>query len=164
MNRKTSIKDYLKIINYIRTNIPNSAISTDIIVGFPNESQKAFDNTLALYKKVKFDNAYTFIYSKRDGTIAAKMPDKISLQSKQKRLQELNELVKKYSKENNEKYVNKVLEVLVEGKSKTNKNTFTGYSPNWKVVNFTGKCKVGEIVKVKIISASRFSLNGELVR
>ncbi len=163
MNRKVLVKDYLKKIQYIRKNIKDSAISTDLIVGFPNESEKAFNNTLKLYKQVKFDNAYTFIYSRREGTPAAKMPDKISLETKQKRLQKLNELVKKYSKENNEKYVGKILEVLVEGKSKTNVNTFTGYSPNWKVVNFTGKCKIGDIVKVKISSASRFSLNGSLV-
>ncbi|MDE6476750.1 MAG: radical SAM protein [Mycoplasmoidaceae bacterium] len=130
MNRKVLVKDYLKKIQYIRKNIKDSAISTDLIVGFPNESEKAFNNTLKLYKQVKFDNAYTFIYSRREGTPAAKMPDKISLETKQKRLQKLNELVKKYSKENNEKYVGKILEVLVEGKSKTNVNTFTGYSPN----------------------------------
>lgn len=163
MNRKVLVKDYLKIINYIRKNIKNCAISTDLIVGFPNESDKAFNNTLKLYKTVKFDNAYTFIYSKRKGTIAATMPDKISLETKQKRLQKLNELVRKYSKENNEKYVGTTLEVLVEGVSKTNKNTYTGYSPNWKVINFTGKCKIGDLVNVKITSASRFSLNGELV-
>lgn len=162
MNRKVLINDYLKKIKYIRDNIENSAISTDLIVGFPNESEKAFNNTLKLYKAVKFDNAYTFIYSRREGTPAAKMPDKVSLQTKQKRLQKLNKLVQKYSKENNEKYVGKTLEVLVEGKSKTNKNIFTGYSPNWKVVNFSGKCKIGDIVKVKITLASRFSLNGEL--
>ncbi len=163
MNRKVPIKEYLKKIEYIRKNIKDTAISTDLIVGFPNESEKAFNNTLKLYKTVKFDNAYTFIYSRREGTPAARMPDKISLSTKQKRLQKLNKLVQQYSKENNEKYVGKILEVLVEGKSKTNENTFTGYSPNWKVVNFTGKCKIGDIVKVKISSASRFSLNGSLV-
>lgn len=163
MNRRLPIKDYLKIIDYIRSNIPDCAISTDIIVGFPNESEKAFNNTLKLYKQVKFDNAYTFIYSKRIGTVAASMPDKISLETKQKRLAKLNELVKRYSKENNEKYVGRILEVLVEGQSKTNTKTFTGYSPNWKVVNFAGKAKIGQIVKVKITSSSRFSLNGQLV-
>ncbi len=163
MNRKIAIKEYIKKINYIRKNIPNVAISTDIIVGFPNESDKAFNNTLKLYKKVKFDNAYTFIYSPRSGTPAARIQDKISLEIKQKRLKKLNELVKKYSKENNEKYIGKTLKVLVEGYSKTNNKNFTGYSPNWKVVNFLGKSKIGNIVNVKITSASRFSLNGELV-
>lgn len=163
MNRKVPINEYLKKIDYIKKNIPDVAISTDIIVGFPNESDKAFNNTLKLYKKVKFDNAYTFIFSPRSGTPAARMEDEISLETKRNRLTKLNELVKKYSKENNEKYVGKTLKVLVEGTSKTNNKIFTGYSPNWKVVNFSGNCKVGDIVNVKITSASRFSLNGELV-
>ena len=163
MNRKVPINEYLKKIDYIKKNIPDVAISTDIIVGFPNESDKAFNNTLKLYKKIKFDNAYTFIFSPRSGTPAARMEDKISSETKWNRLTKLNELVKKYSKENNEKYVGRTLKILVEGTSKTNNKIFTGYSPNWKVVNFSGKCKVGDIVNVKITSASRFSLNGELV-
>lgn len=161
MNRKMKISDYLNHIEYIRKNIPEVAISTDLIVGFPNESNEQFENTLKLYEKVKYDNAYTFIYSKRDGTPAVNFKDEINIETKRERLNKLNELVKKYAKENNEKYVGKILEVLVEGKSKTNENVLTGYSPQQKVVNFTGSARVGEIVKVRIISSSRFSLNGE---
>ena len=164
MNRKMKISKYIEEIEYIRKNIPSCAISTDLIVGFPNESEEDFKKTLDLYNKIKYDNAYTFIYSPREGTPAAAMNDSIPMLEKRKRLQQLNELVKKYASENNKKYVNKVLEVLVEGKSKSDDTKLSGYSPEWKVVNFTGKAKPGEIVNVRIKSASRFSLNGEIVK
>lgn len=163
MNRKTKIDQYIKNIEYIRSKFPSCAISTDIIVGFPNETDADFQATLDLYNKIKYDNAYTFIFSPREGTPAAKMQDTILFKQKQERLQQLNELVKKYASENSQKYVNKVLEVLVEGPSKSNPNKLTGYSPEWKVVNFEGNGKVGDIVKVKITTASRFSLNGKQI-
>lgn len=163
MNRKMKIADYLSYIEYIRAKIPNVAISTDLIVGFPNESDQAFNNTLKLYEKVKFDNAYTFIYSKRDGTPAVNYDDSISLDVKKQRLAKLNELVKKYAKLNNEKYIGQEIVVLVEGQSKTNPDYLTGYSPQQKVVNFKGTAKIGDFVSVKIDSASRFSLNGTQV-
>jgi tRNA-2-methylthio-N6-dimethylallyladenosine synthase len=102
MNRKMKIKDYYKIIEYIRTNIPTCAISTDIIVGFPNESAMQFENTIKMYNKIQFDNAYTFIYSPRSGTSAALIKDKIDITTKEKRLAQLNELVRKFAKKNNE--------------------------------------------------------------
>ncbi len=163
MNRTMKISDYYRIIKYINKNIKNCSITTDIIVGFPNETNKQFDNTLKFYKKVKFDNAFTFIYSKRTGTPAAKMEDKISLDVKQKRLAKLNELVCKYAKLNNKKFLNKTVEVLVEGISKTNNSRLMGYSPQLKVVNFNGHAKIGDIVKVKITSYNRFSLIGNQV-
>lgn len=163
MNRKMKIQDYIDQIKYIRSKIPQVAISTDIIVGFPNETEEEFNETLKLYDQIKFDNAYTFVYSPREGTPAAKINDSIGFETKKARLEKLNELVRKYAKENNELYVGKILEVLVEGPSKTNKNTLTGYSREWKVVNFSGDCKIGDIVKVKIESASRFSLNGKII-
>jgi tRNA-2-methylthio-N6-dimethylallyladenosine synthase len=122
MNRNMKIKDYLALIDFLRKHVPNCAISTDIIVGFPNETSAEFKQTLSLYNKVKYDNAYTFIYSKREGTPAAMMDDKISFSNKEKRLSELNDLVRKYSKFNNEKFLNQTLDVLVEGKSKTDKS------------------------------------------
>lgn len=163
MNRKMLVHNYLEQIKYIRDNIENVAISTDIIVGFPNESDEDFKKTIELYKKIKYDNAYTFIFSPRDGTPAASFSDNISIETKKNRLEKLNELVRKYAKENNEKYVGKILNVLVEGTSKNNKDNLTGYSEQWKVVNFTGNANIGETVAVKITSASRFSLNGEQV-
>jgi tRNA-2-methylthio-N6-dimethylallyladenosine synthase len=103
MNRAMKLQDYYDQIDYIRKNIPTCAISTDIIVGFPNETAKQFANTIKMYKHIKFDNAYTFIYSPRIGTPAALIKDKVSLVTKQKRLAELNELVREYAKMNNEK-------------------------------------------------------------
>jgi tRNA-2-methylthio-N6-dimethylallyladenosine synthase len=103
MNRSMKIKDYYELISYIRKRLPTCAISTDIIVGFPNETAQEFDNTIKMYQDLKFDNAYTFIYSPRTGTPAALIEDKIDLQTKKKRLYKLNELVKYYAKLNNEK-------------------------------------------------------------
>ncbi len=163
MNRQMKIDDYIEKVEYIRKNLPSCAITTDLIVGFPNETDKDFKKTLDLYKKIKYDNAYTFIYSKRENTPAAIMEDKINKETKKKRLAELNELVKKYASENNQKFVNKVVEVLVEGPSKSNPNKLTGYSKEWKVVNFDGNAKPGEFANVKITSASRFSLNGKQI-
>jgi tRNA-2-methylthio-N6-dimethylallyladenosine synthase len=123
MNREMKIDDYIKKINYLRKHIPNCAISTDIIVGFPNETEKQFNDTLKLVKKIKFDNIFAFVYSPRQGTKAANIKDVISLQIKQDRLAKLNLLVKKHAKLNNQKWFNKTLQVLVEGKSKTDKKT-----------------------------------------
>ena len=164
MNRKMLIKDYIDLVDYLREKIPDISISTDLIGGFPNESSEAFRHTIDLYNRIKYDNAYTFIYSKREGTPAAKIIDHVTLTEKKKRLYELDELVRKYAKEANEKFVGKVLDVLVDGVSKNNAKRLTGYSPQWKVVNFTGDAKIGDIVKVKINEASRFSLSGKQVK
>lgn len=164
MNRKMLIQDYIDLVDYLREKIPDISISTDLIVGFPNESSEAFRHTIDLYNRIKYDNAYTFIYSKREGTPAAKIIDHVTLTEKKKRLYELDELVRKYAKEANEKFVGKVLDVLVDGVSKNNAKRLTGYSPQWKVVNFTGDAKIGDIVKVKINEASRFSLSGKQVK
>ena len=164
MNRKMLIKDYIDLVDYLREKIPDISISTDLIVGFPNESSEAFRHTIDLYNRIKYDNAYTFIYSRREGTPAAKIIDHVTLTEKKKRLYELDELVRKYAKEANEKFVGKVLDVLVDGVSKNNAKRLTGYSPQWKVVNFTGDAKIGDIVKVKINEASRFSLSGKQVK
>lgn len=129
MNRKTVIQKYIDQITYIRSNLPSCTISTDIIVGFPNESDEDFQMTLDLYDKVQYDNAYTFIFSPRENTLAAQMPDSIDFTTKQARLKTLNDRVKKYSTLNNEKYIGQILEVLVEGSSKSNPNKLTGYSP-----------------------------------
>lgn len=164
MKRGMKISTYFDYIKQIRKTIPNCTISTDLIVGFPNETCWDFYKTIRLYKKIKFDNAYTFIYSPRIGTPAAIIPDKISFATKQKRLTKLNKLVRKYSKWNNNKYIGQTLEVLVDGVSKNDPNTLTGYSHNWKVVNFKGNAKPGDFVKVKITGSSLFSLNGEQVK
>lgn len=164
MNRIMKIDEYIKIVDKIKNKIKNCSITTDLIVGFPNETREQFLKTLDLYDKIKFDNAFTFVFSPREGTPASKIIDNINLEEKKKRLIELNEVVKKYSKFNNEKYINQILPILVEGPSKKDPNVLFGYSPQWKVVNFKGEANIGNIVKVKIVSASRFSLNGEILK
>ena len=105
MARRNTVEEYLEIIRKIRIASPNIAISTDLIVGFPGETQAQFEDTLKLYKQVKYDTAYTFIYSKRENTPAMRFKDVVTLAEKSANLQTLNELVKKYSKENNEKWI-----------------------------------------------------------
>jgi tRNA-2-methylthio-N6-dimethylallyladenosine synthase len=163
MNRKIKVEEYLKLIKFIRKQVPNISITTDIIVGFPNETKKEFQKTINLYKKIKFDNAYTFIFSKRNGTVASSITDHTPLKEKENRLKKLNKIVKKYAKQNNKKYLNKVVEVLIDGYSKTNKSKLTGYSEQSKVVNFDGTGKTGETVKVKILTANSFSLEGKQI-
>lgn len=165
MNRKMKIEDYIQKIQLIRQKISSVGISTDLIVGFPNETDEQFQKTLDLYNLIQFDNAYTFIFSPREGTVADKMKDTTPREVKEKRLASLNALVKKYARLNNEKYVGKTYEVLVEGLSKNNHEVMTGYSPEWKVINFKFKptTKVGDIIKVKVTEAYGFSLIGEQV-
>jgi tRNA-2-methylthio-N6-dimethylallyladenosine synthase len=129
MNRSMKIRKYISLVKYIRKRIPDCSISTDLIVGFPNETKRQFNNTIKLYKKIKYDNAYTFIYSKREGTPASQFIDLVPINEKHLRLEKLNELVRKYAKLNNQKFLNKTIKVLVEGRSKTNEDMWTGYSP-----------------------------------
>lgn len=163
MGRKYDSKKYLSIVKYARKTMPNLCISTDIIVGFPNESDAQFKNTLKLVKAVKYDSAFTFIYSPRSGTPAAKMKDNVSYQTKVERFKKLNELLKQQMSVNNQKLINRVFPVLVDDISKTNKAMLTGRLPNNKIVNFKGNKKlVGKIVKVKITEEHIYFLMGLL--
>ena len=164
MGRRYTKEEYLKLANKIREKIPGCAITTDIIVGFPNETKEDFDETLDVVEKIKYDGAFTFIYSPREGTPAAKMEDSITFEEKQKRLYELNELVNKYSNESNQKILNKIVPVLIEGKSIKGDNLYSGYTDTMKLVNV--KCDesdLGKIINVKITDAKSWSLNGEKV-
>ena len=164
MGRKYTREDYLNLVTKIKKAIPNVAITTDIIVGFPQETDEQFEDTLSLVKEVNFDSSFTFIYSKRDGTPAAKMKDNIPLEIKKERLQRLNTLQAKISKEKNAKLVNKIVEVLVEGKSKKNSNVLTGRTRTNKIVNFVGSENlIGKLVNIVIKEAKSFTLEGEIV-
>ena len=164
MGRRYTKDDYLTLYNKIKEKIKDVSITTDIIVGFPNESANQFKDTLDLVDKCKFDLAYTFIYSKRAGTPAEKMFDPISKIEKEKRLQELNEKINKYALENNQKLLNKTLPVLVEGASEKDKNMLMGYTDTNKLVNFIGpKDIIGKIVNVKITDVKTWSLDGEYI-
>lgn len=162
MARRYTVEDYKKLYNEIRNAIPGVSITTDIIVGFPNESSEAFENTIQLAEELKFDAAFTFIYSPRPGTPAAKMEDNISLDTKHKRFNHLVEVINRHSKERNEKYLGQIVKVLVEGVSKRNKSILSGYSESNKLINFKGNISsIGKIVKVKITNVKTFTLEGE---
>ena len=164
MNRKYTIDEYKELFNKIKATIPNVAITTDIIVGFPGETDDDFQKTLDIVEYCKFDGAFTFIYSKREGTIAARMIDNTTLDVKKKRLQQLNKVVNKYSLESNKALLNKEVEVLVMGKSSKDKNKLYGYTDTMKLVNIsTNKNSIGKIIKVKIADAKSFSLDGDEV-
>ena len=164
MGRRYKKEEYLKLFNNIKNKIPNVAVTTDIIVGFPNETDEDFSETLDVVNKCQYDGAFTFIYSPREGTPAAKIKDSISMDIKEKRLHELNEIVNSYSLMNNKKYLNKEVKVLVEGISEKNKDKVYGYTETMKLVNIVGsKELIGKIINVKITEAKSFSLDGEVI-
>ena len=164
MNRRYTIDEYKKLFDMIKEKVKNVAITTDIIVGFPNETEEDFEKTLDIVNYCKFDGAYTFIFSPRVGTVAAKMEDHVSMAEKEERLQRLNKLVNKYSLENNQKLVGKTVEVLVESISEKDDSKVCGYTDTMKLVNVKGgRDLIGKIVPVKITDAKSFSLDGEVV-
>lgn len=165
MNRRYTREDYLNLVKKMKDNIPGLTLSTDIIVGFPNETDEEFNDTLTLVDEVGYDAAFTFIYSPRRGTPAAKMEDPITYETKVKRFKELvSHLENSISMKSNE-MIGKVYPVLVEGVSKTNKDMFSGYTENNKLVHFKAdETLVGQIVNVKITESHTYSMLGELVK
>ena len=161
MGRRYTKEEYLTLFHKIREKMPHCSISTDIIVGFPGEEEEDFNETLDLVDECKFDNAFSFIYSPREGTAAARLVDNVSLEEKEKRLYKLNEVLNKYFKESNDKLLGCVLPVLVEGKNE--KGKLFGYTDTNKLINFDGDISlVGQIVDVGVIDAKTWSLDGEL--
>ena len=164
MGRRYTKEEYLTLFNKLKDKIKNVSISTDIIVGFPNETEEQFEDTIDLVNKCKFDLAYTFIFSKRVGTPAEKMKDEITLEEKEQRLYRLNDLINKYALENNKKLENKTVTVLVEAPS-DKEGYLMGYTNTNKLVNLKGpETIIGQIVDVKINEAKTWSLNGEYVK
>lgn len=162
MGRRYTKEEYLTLFHKIKERIPNVSISTDIIVGFPGETEEDFKETLDLVRKCKFDNAFTFIYSPRENTTAARLKDEVTLAEKEERLHELNDLVNIYFKENNDKLVGTTVPVLVEGVSEK-KGILFGYTDTNKLINFEGDSSViGKIIDVKVTSAKTWSLDGEI--
>ena len=164
MNRRYTSQTYKELFDKLKKNLPNFAFTTDIIVAFPNETVDDFNKTLEMVDYCKFDNAFTFIFSPREGTPAYNMENPIEQQEKERRLKVLNEKVTYYANLNNKKYQDQVVEVLVDGPSKKNSNIYSGYTKTGKLVNFKGEAKIGDFVEVKITEALSFSLNGELVK
>ena len=164
MGRRYSKESYLKLFDMIKEKIPDCTVTTDIIVGFPNETEEQFQDTLSLYNYCKYDLAYTFIYSPREGTPAAKMEDNVPLSDKEQRLYRLNELVNKYANEANQKYLGQVVKVLVEGPSKKNPDVLSGYTEHNKLINFKGDASmVGQIVDVRVTEAKTWALTGKQI-
>ncbi|NLZ38720.1 MAG: tRNA (N6-isopentenyl adenosine(37)-C2)-methylthiotransferase MiaB [Firmicutes bacterium] len=161
MNRGYTREHYLQLVEMIRQHEPDCALTTDIIVGFPGETEEDFAATLDLVDQVSYDAAFTFLYSPRSGTPAAEMPDQISDEIKKERFQRLLALQNKHSLRHNKKLVGQKVEVLAEGPSKTDPTVFTGRTRTNKVVNFTGEnIEPGKLITVEITEARTWSLLG----
>ena len=164
MNRHYDTEKYLSIVDKLRKKCPDIAISTDIIVGFPGETEEDFEETLDIVRRVKYDSAFTFLYSPREGTPAARYEDQIPEEVKHERFDRLVDLINEHSMEKNSTYVNKTYDVLVEGHSKNDDSTYSGRTNDFKLVNFTSNksCDelIGRIVKVLITESKTFSLDG----
>ena len=164
MNRKYTKEQFLDLVEKMKNNIPGLALSTDIIVGFPGETEEDFSDTLDVVDKVNFEQVYMFIYSRRVGTPADKMEDQVPEELKHERFNKLKALVESQIDGNNKKYINTIQKVLVEGKSKTNDKILTGRTDTNKVVNFEGdNSLIGNIIEIKIISEHMWYLKGEIV-
>jgi len=161
MGRRYTQEEYLTLYKKIKNKIKDVAITTDIIVGFPNETDEDFLETMKVVEECKYDGAFTFIYSPRIGTPAALMEDKISKETKEERLRKLNELVNNHSLLNNKRYIDKTVKVLLTDISEKDNTKLCGYTETMKLVNV--KCDknlIGTIQNVKIIDAKSFSLDG----
>lgn len=164
MRRQYSGESYRELYNKLRSQIPNVSITTDIIVGFPTETDEQFQETMALVNDCQFDGAFTFIYSPREGTPAARMSDNIPTEVKKARLQELNKKVNADSLQHNQGYIGQELDVLVVGRSQKGENTYAGYTPQSKAINFIADDSyIGKIVKVRVTEARTWSMQGELI-
>lgn len=165
MNRRYTVDEYKKLFDTIKARVPNVSITTDIIVGFPNETEEDFQATLDIVDYCKYDSAFTFIFSPREGTYAATLEDHVSMDEKNKRLQTLNKKVNAYAMEANKKLVGKVVDVLIIGKSEKGEDKVCGYTDTMKLVNVIGSDDlIGKIVPVKILDAKSFSLDGEVAK
>ncbi len=164
MNRKYTKEQYLQLVEKMKEKIPNLSLSTDIIVGFPGETDEEFEDTLDVVRKVKFEQVYMFIYSRRVGTPGDKMENQILEDVKHKRFDKLKALVESQMEEINKKYVGTVQKVLIEGESKNNKDMLTGRTDSNKVVILEGsKELIGTMQNLKIVSEHMWYLKGEII-
>jgi tRNA-2-methylthio-N6-dimethylallyladenosine synthase len=164
MNRHYTKESYLDKLFQLRSIVPGISVTTDIIVGFPGETDDDFLDTLDLVKKAKFEGAFTFVYSPREGTPAAKFEDTLDPQIKKERLYKLNELVNQGSLEGNQRFLDEIVDVLVDGTSKNDSDILAGYTPHQKLVNFRApKSLIGSIVAVKIKEVKTWYMMGELI-
>lgn len=164
MNRRYTIEEYMKLYNSIREKVKNASITTDIIVGFPGETEEDFEETLKVVNECKYDGAFTFAFSKRENTPASLMKETVSEEEKLDRLHRLNEVVNKYSNENNHKLLGTVQKCLVIGLSDKDDTKVCGYTENMKLVNIEGPVSIiGKIVDVEITDTKSFSVDGKYI-
>ena len=163
MNRKYTKEQYLELVDKIKTRIPDVVLSTDIIVGFPEETEEDFEDTLDVVGKVNYEQVFMFIYSRREGTVADKMENQIPEEIKHKRFDRLKELFDSRVSENNQKYIGTTQKILVDGYSKNDKETLTGRTDTNKVVNFKGNEElIGKMINIKITEEHKWYLSGEI--
>ena len=163
MNRKYTKEQYLELVDKIKTRIPDVVLSTDIIVGFPGETEEEFEDTLDVVGKVNYEQVFMFIYSRREGTVADKMENQIPEEIKHKRFDRLKELFDSRVSENNQKYIGTTQKILVDGYSKNDKETLTGRTDTNKVVNFKGNEElIGKMINIKITEEHKWYLSGEI--
>jgi tRNA-2-methylthio-N6-dimethylallyladenosine synthase len=164
MARKYDRARYLELVDKLKAAIPDVVLTTDIIVGFPGETDEQFAETISLVKEVEYDMAFTFIYSPRDGTPAAKMKDDVPMEVKKRRLAQLNDVLNEISKKKNAVLQGQIVEVLVEGESRKNPDVLSGRTRTNKLVNFVGpKHLIGKMVYVSIEKAQTWTLKGKWV-
>jgi tRNA-2-methylthio-N6-dimethylallyladenosine synthase len=161
MRRTYNRERYLDRVALIREHVPDCALTTDIIVGFPGETEEDFERTLSVVEEVGYDGAFTFVYSPRRGTEAASLPDQVPHEVRIARMQRLVEAVQRRGRERAERFVGRTIEVLVEGPSRTDPSRLRGRSRHNKVVNFTGLGSPGDLVEVRITAATSQTLSGE---
>ncbi len=165
MNRSYTREEYMSIVENIKKEIPGVALSTDIIVGFPGETDEDFEETLKLVEEVKYDSAYTFIYSRRKYTPADRMDQQIPEKIKHERFNRLIEVINRNAIAINKTYQDQIVEVLVEGKSKNNEDFMLGRTRTGKAVNFPGdEALTGKLLQVLVTKARSFSLMGEMIK
>lgn len=163
MNRRYTIEKYLEIVDYIRGKDPEFSLTTDLIVGFPNETDEEFRQTLDIVKKVRYDNIYSFIYSRRSGTKAAEMPDATSEEEKSRRMRELLEVQREVSTEHYKRFIGRTMRVLVDDVSKKKKGFLTGKSNEFIIVEFEGDSSlIGTFADVEITDAMNWAVAGKI--
>jgi tRNA-2-methylthio-N6-dimethylallyladenosine synthase len=163
MNRGYTVEEYIKKIDYLHKLVPNISITSDVIVGFPGETEKDFQETIDMMEKIRFDSTFSFKYSEREGTSAQKLDWKVEANDKTRRLEQLQMLQNKHTLEKNIEMEGNVEELLVEGRSKNSESDMMGRTSSWKIVNFKGEADlIGKLVNVKITKAYIHSLRGKL--
>jgi tRNA-2-methylthio-N6-dimethylallyladenosine synthase len=163
MNRGYTVEEYIKKINQLRKLVPQISITSDVIVGFPGETPKDYQETIDMMEKIRFDSLFSFKYSEREGTAAQKLKGKVEEDVKLMRLEKLQMLQNKHTLEKNTALEGSIQELLVEGKSKNSESDLMGRTSSWKIVNFKGEMDlIGKLVNVKILKAYLHSFRGKI--